>query len=80
MNTAELIGSVGVGLILLAFAVQQFGRWSATSRAYLWTNAIGAGLACLSSYLIGFMPFVILEGVWCAVSLYGLSRKPGGQA
>ena len=41
---------------------------------------IGAGLACLSSYLIGFTPFAILEGVWCAVSLYGLSPEPGGQA
>jgi hypothetical protein len=33
----------------------------------------GAGLACAASALIPFLPFVILEGVWAAVSLAGFA-------
>jgi hypothetical protein len=37
-------------------------------------NFVGAALAGYSSYLIAFMPFVILEGVWAAVAGVGLLR------
>jgi hypothetical protein len=37
-------------------------------------NLVGAGLACYSSWLIGFMPFVVLEGVWAIAALAGLAR------
>jgi hypothetical protein len=45
-------------------------------------NFLGASLACYSSYLVAFMPFVVLEGVWAAVALVALvrtwfSRPPG---
>jgi hypothetical protein len=31
-----------------------------------------AGVAAYASYLIGFVPFVVLEGVWCLVSIGAL--------
>jgi hypothetical protein len=37
-------------------------------------NIIGAGLACYASYLIDYLPFVILEGTWTLVSIYGLMK------
>ena len=36
----------------------------AESVPYLALNLIGAVLACASSWMIDFMPFVILEGTW----------------
>ena len=42
--------------------------------AYSALNLVGAALACYSSYLIDFLPFVILEGVWAAAAAYALGR------
>lgn len=73
---AHLIGSIGVGLILMAFAALHFRRASTTGPLYLLANAAGAGLACISSAMIGFLPFVILEGTWCAIAVGGLVHRP----
>jgi hypothetical protein len=35
-------------------------------------NIIGAGLACLASWLIHYFPFVILEATWMVVSVFAL--------
>jgi hypothetical protein len=35
-------------------------------------NIIGAGLACLASWMIDYIPFVILEATWTAVSVFAL--------
>jgi len=37
-------------------------------------NIAGAGLACYASYLINYLPFIILEGVWTFVSIIALLR------
>jgi len=42
------------------------------SLMYLNLNMIGAGVACLASVLLNYLPFVILEGCWTIVSFYGL--------
>ena len=38
-------------------------------------NAAGAGLACWASYLLGFFPFVVLEGIWSLVAVVALVRR-----
>ncbi len=76
MDAATLIGSAGVSLLLVAFLLQLVGAIRADDGwAYLALNLTGAALACYSSWLIRFMPFVILEGAWSAVALFGLLRK-----
>ncbi len=77
---ADIIGSAGVAILLLAFLLSLIGRMSASSKPYLTLNAIGAGLACFSSWLIGFMPFVVLEGTWAAVAVLSLARQFSGRA
>jgi hypothetical protein len=37
-------------------------------------NTVGAALACYASFLINYWPFVILEGTWTLVSIYGLMK------
>ena len=69
-----MIGSVGVTLLLLAFLANLAGRLEAGSKLYQGLNAVGAGLAAYASYGIGFMPFVVLEGTWCAVAIVALLR------
>jgi len=67
-NPATLIGSIGVALLLLAFALNIFKLLRSDGQIYMSLNLVGAALACYSSYLIAFMPFVVLEGAWAAVA------------
>jgi hypothetical protein len=71
---STIIGSIGVGLLLLAYLLNLIKRASQGSRLYTTLNVVGAGLACYSSYLISFVPFIILEGVWFVVSAIALIR------
>lgn len=73
-DSATLIGFLGVALLLIAFLLNQFRLLRSDGYLYLGFNFVGAGLACYSSYLISFMPFVVLEGVWAIVALAAIAR------
>jgi uncharacterized RDD family membrane protein YckC len=74
---ATLIGFTGVGLLLLAFVLNLAKILKAEGVSYLVLNLVGAGLACASSWMIDFLPFVILEGTWAAATLLALLRTAG---
>jgi hypothetical protein len=74
MISGELVGTIGVSLLLIAFALNLANKIQATSTTYLVLNIIGAGLAGVSSYMIQFWPFVVLEGVWTISSLIMLIK------
>jgi hypothetical protein len=74
MTFAELVGSVGVFFLLAAFFMNLVGVLSPASLAYICLNLGGAGLACYASYLVDFMPFVVLEGTWAVVAALALAR------
>ena len=76
MSFDESVGAAGVALLLLAFFLNLRGQLRPASRLYQGLNALGAGLACYASFLIDFLPFVILEGTWCAVALAALAGVP----
>lgn len=69
-----LIGSTGVTLLLLAFLLNLFNKLPQNSAPYALLNIVGAGLACYASWLIDYMPFVVLEGAWFVVAVVGLVR------
>jgi|TARA_B100002003_G_scaffold245771_1_gene274186 hypothetical protein len=69
---ATWVGSIGVGLLLLAFFMHLFSFWNREDKRYIVLNVVGAGLAGYASYSIGFMPFVVLNFTWALVGLYGL--------
>ncbi len=48
---------------------------STESYPYTALNFAGASLAGYASYLIGFVPFVILEGTWAVVAAVALVRR-----
>ncbi|HLA58874.1 MAG TPA: hypothetical protein VK622_08940 [Puia sp.] len=74
MNFSEIMGSLGVAILLIAFVLNMLKIIKTESLSYLLLNFIGAGIACFASYLIPYFPFVILEGVWAAVSLVSLVK------
>ncbi len=70
--SSMVIGSLGVGLLLLAFALNLIKKLSQTSRLYLIMNVIGALLAAWYAYDGQVIPFVILEMVWAITALVRL--------
>jgi len=74
MSSGEWIGTLGVSILLLAFALNLLKKLEANSKMYLLMNVLGGALACLSSWMIQFWPFVVLEGVWAISSLLMLVR------
>jgi Ca2+/Na+ antiporter len=74
LTSGEILGSIGVTLLLIAFLMNLLKKWSQESLSYILLNTVGAGLSCASSVVIHFVPFIILEGVWTLVSLVALIK------
>jgi hypothetical protein len=71
-STNDYIGFAGVFILLIAFLLNLYGKLSKDGLPYILMNIIGAGLACLASWLINYIPFVILEATWTIVSVIAL--------
>jgi hypothetical protein len=74
MNYTDIVGTIGVGLILFAYFANTFSIIPKEGKLFFLLNFIGAGLACYASYIINYWPFVILEGTWVIVSVAGFIR------
>ena len=74
MTLSDWIGTTGVTLLLIAFALNIAKKLSATSKIYLLLNIAGAALAGISSYMIQFWPFVVLESVWVIATIIALLK------
>jgi len=72
---ATLVGFVGVAILLAAFFLSLSRCVRADGAIYLALNLVGAALAGWSSYLIEFLPFVLLEGAWAIVAAIALARR-----
>ena len=74
MNTIDWIGAVGVFQILLAYTLNVAGKLEKNDLAFILLNLVGAGLACLASALLEYVPFILLEGAWATVSMISLVK------
>ncbi len=74
METHDWLGTIGVGMLLLAYVLVLLDWLEDHNPSYLLLNLIGASMACTAAAMIGFMPFVILEGTWALVSGIALAR------
>lgn len=71
---ADIIGTIGVALILLAYFLVQTGRKTANDMVYPMLNLVGAGLLLISLMVNWNTPSVIIEIFWIAISLYGITK------
>ena len=72
MATNDIIGTAGVGLILVAYFMNTFKLIAKEGAFYFLLNTTGAAIACYASWLINYVPFIILEAVWTIVSVVAL--------
>lgn len=73
MEYNDIVGCIGVALILFAYFLNTCNYIKQDKLFYV-MNIFGAGLACYASILINYRPFIILEGTWMLVSVYGLMK------
>lgn len=75
MNATDTIGFIGVAILLIAYFLNLTNKIGKDSAVYLQMNFWGAGLACLASILMNYLPFIILEGSWTLVSAFGILKQ-----
>jgi hypothetical protein len=74
MTATDSIGFIGVTILLIAYFLNLTNKIGKDSLIYLQMNFVGAGLACLASVLMKYLPFIILEGSWTIVSAFGILK------
>jgi hypothetical protein len=80
----DLVGNVGVFLIVGSYFWMQIGRISGQSRVYSLVNAAGAAFILVSLYFDFNLSAAVIEVFWLAISLMGavlgLRKSAGPQA
>ena len=71
----DLLGNVGVVLVLGVYLLIQIDRLDARAKAYSILNALGAGLITVSLLYDFNLSAFIIEVCWLFISLYGLVRR-----
>jgi hypothetical protein len=77
---AQAIQIIGALIILGAFAASQLGEMPTDSRLYLLLNLVGSVILAILAVIEGQLGFILLEGVWAAVSGWSLFVILGEEA
>lgn len=72
---ADVVGNVGVALVLGSYLLMQLGRLDGQGPAYSAANAVGAALIALSLLHDFNLSAFLVEVFWGAISLLGVVRS-----
>jgi predicted membrane protein len=70
----DLIGNVGVLLMVVAYLLLQLEKLSGSALSYLLLNAVGAILVMISLAFRFNLSAFLMEAFWLLISLYGLTK------
>ena len=79
MAPHDILGTIGVGFIIVMYAMLQLGKISAERPAFSAFNALGAVFILISLTYEFNLSAALMEGVWLVVSLYGLWKALSGR-
>jgi hypothetical protein len=68
----NIIGTIGVAFILLAYFLMQFGRITSKQLAYSLLNLIGSCLIMVSLLHRWNFPSAVIEICWMSISAFGV--------
>jgi hypothetical protein len=74
MSYNDIVGTIGVGLVLLAYFLNTTKMIPENGKLFFVLNIIGGALSCYAAVLINFWPFTILEAIWTIVSIFGFIK------
>ncbi|MFN0141006.1 MAG: hypothetical protein ACKVQW_13090 [Pyrinomonadaceae bacterium] len=70
----DIIGSVGVAIIILTYVLLQIERLRSDELAYSLLNAVGAALVLISLVYSFNFPSFVVEFFWLLISLFGIGK------
>ena len=70
----NVVGWLGMGLLIGAYALVTAGRLQGTSLAFQLMNLLGGGLLMVNSAWYGAWPSAVLNLVWVVIGTVGLLR------
>ena len=71
----DLVGNVGVLLMVIAYLLLQLEQLSSSTVSYLLLNTVGAIMVIISLKFRFNLSAFLMEGFWLLISLYGLTRS-----
>ena len=69
MNSVTLIGTIGAGVILVLFLLNQSNKLKNNTVLYDVGNFLGVALLVVYSLMLKAYPFAVLNAVWALFSL-----------
>ena len=81
----QVISILGALAILIAYAANQFGWTDASNLRYQLANLLGSGILTVVAVIEVQLGFILLEGTWALISLWGIvqilrGKPPEGAA
>ena len=70
----NIIGWIGVGLLLLAYGLVSTRKLEGDSPAYQWLNMAGAVMLICNSFYFGAFPSVGVNVAWVGIAIFALLR------
>ncbi len=70
----DIVGTLGVAIIILAYILLQTERLRSGRLAYSLLNAVGAVLILISLYYTFNFPSFVVEFFWLVISLFGIGK------
>ena len=77
MDLTQISSMSGAVLILAAYFALRLGRIGERSLAYLVLNLVGGLCLFYSAVVTRQAGFILLEGSWVGISLYGIKTRAG---
>ena len=76
----DLVGMLGVAVIIVTYLMLQLERLEGAGLAYSLLNAAGASMVLVSLYYEFNLSAVVVEGFWVLISLLGVAKNVARRA
>lgn len=73
----DVVGWIGAGLVLVAYALLSAGKLDARGIVYQLMNVLGAVGMLINGYVRGALPSAALNLVWMGIGIYVLAKGRG---
>ncbi len=74
MKWYDVIGTLGVAVIIITYVLLQIERIRSDQLIYSLLNAVGAALILVSLYFDFNFPSLVVEFFWLLISLFGIGK------